>query len=183
MKKAKKFGKTQVTLAVMIVALAAAVGLNMKYSADQTNNTSSKYLGQAEYVNASVSGESSQTSSNKESDYFKNLREERQKTREEAIKVLEETLERTDLTEELKAETTVLLNAIAQATQQEASIETVLKAKGFKNVVAVISQSDVNVIVDGEIDGAKTAQIKDAVISQTNFSAADVKIISADEKN
>lgn len=185
MKKTKRFGKAQVALAVMVVALAAAVGLNMKYSAEQDGtsaNTSSKYLGQAEYVNASVSGESADKSSSGESKYFKELRENRQKTREEALDILEETLDRTDLSEDQRSETTAQINSIAQAAKQEAGIETVLKAKGFNNVVAVIGENDVNVIIDIELDAAKTAQIQDAVISQTNFAVADVKIIAAQEK-
>lgn len=185
MKKTKRFGKAQVALAVMVVALAAAVGLNMKYSAEQEGNpadASSKYLGQAEYVNASVAGESGDSSSENESTYFTELRKDRQKSREEALDILEETLDRTDLSEAQRAETTAMINALAQATEQEAGIETVLRAKGFKNVVAVIGENDVNVIVDVELDAAKTAQIQDAVISQTNFAVADIKIISAQEK-
>ncbi len=185
MKKTKTFGKAQVALAVMVVALAAAVGLNMKYSAEQEGNptdTSSKYLGQAEYVNASVSGESDDSSSNAESSYFTQLRKDRKESREEALDILEETLDRTDLSEAERAETTAMINALAQATDQEAGIETVLKAKGFKNVVAVIGENDVNIIVDGELDTAKTTQIQDAVISQTNFAVADIKIISSQEK-
>ena len=96
-KKTKKFTKAHLTLAIMVIALAAAVGLNMKYSADMGNSdTSSKYLGQAEYVNASAEEESDQS---KESDYFKNLRKERKSARDEALDIIEETLDRTDLTE------------------------------------------------------------------------------------
>ena len=57
----------------------------------------------------------------------------------------------------------------------------ILKAKGFKNVVAVVGEKDVNVIIEGTSDAAKIAQIQDAVLSQTPFTAADIKIISADE--
>ena len=60
MKKGKVFGKTQIALAIMVVALGTAIWLNMKYSTVSTStntNTSSKYLGQAEYVNAEVEQE------------------------------------------------------------------------------------------------------------------------------
>lgn len=176
MKKTKR-GRTQIALAVMVVALAAAIGLNMKYSAEQeqVSNTSSKYLGQAEYVNAEVELEDTET------DYFKKLRKERKAARDEALDVLEETLNNANLSESERQIALDKANALALAGDQEAAIETVLKAKGFTNVVAVVGQEDVNVIIEGTSDAVKIAQIQDAVLSQTPFTAADIKIISADE--
>ena len=182
MKKSKKFGKAQVALAVMVVALAAAVGLNMKYSSEQAgtqDGTSSKYMGEAEYVNASVSDESYDKDS--ENDYFTQMRKQRQTAREEALDILEETLDRTNLTDEDKAEALEKKNAIAAATEQEAAIETVLKAKGFKNVVAVIGEIDINIIVDVQPTSAQTSQIQDAVLSHTSFEISDIKIITAEQ--
>lgn len=176
MKKAKR-GKTQITLAIMVVALAAAVGLNMKYSAEQDKgtDTSSKYLGQAEYVNAEVSDDSD------EKDYFKNLRTERKQARDAALEILEETLDRDNLSQEERKAALDKTNALALAGDREAAIETVLKAKGFKNVVAIVGEKDVNVIIEGTSDAVKIAQIQDVVMAQTPFTSADIKIISADE--
>ena len=178
MKKAKR-GRTQVALAVMVVALAAAVGLNMKYSAEQDKktDTSSKYLGQAEYVNAEVDLEDS------EADYFKTLRSERKKARDEALDILEESLKNTNLSETERKATSDKISALALAGDKEAAIETVLKAKGYKNVVAVIGEKDVNIIIEGTSDATKITQIQDVVLSQTSFTAADIKIISADENS
>ncbi len=180
MKKAKK-GKTQLALAVMVVALAAAIGLNMKYSADETNkpDTSSKYLGQAEYVNAEVENQDKTA----ENEYFKTLWADRSKTREEALDILEELLAKTDLTAEEKKSAADKATALAAAVEQEAAIETILKAKGFKNVLVVIGDKDVNVIIDSAPDSAKTQQIRDAVLSKTEFTAADIKIITSNEKS
>ena len=58
-----------------------------------------------------------------------------------------------------------------------------IKAKGFKNALVVIGEKDVNVIVDTAPDTSKTLQIQDAVLSKTDFTAADIKIISADENS
>ena len=176
MKKTKR-GRTQIALAVMVVALAAAIGLNMKYSAEQeqASNTSSKYLGQAEYVNAEVELEDT------EANYFKKLRNERKAARDEALDILEETLNNTNLSEAERQSALDKANALALAGDREAAIETVLKAKGFSNVVAVVGEEDVNVIIEGTSDAVKIAQIQDAVLSQTPFTAADIKIISADE--
>ena len=56
MKKGKVIGKKQLILAVMVLALGAAVWFNMKYSGG------TKYLGEAQFVDNSASGEALETS-------------------------------------------------------------------------------------------------------------------------
>ena len=59
------------------------------------------------------------------------------------------------------------------------AIETILKAKGFNYSVVVIGDDDVNVVTLGkELETGETAQIRDAIISQTNLSAGKIKIIT-----
>ncbi|MEE0929337.1 MAG: SpoIIIAH-like family protein, partial [Acutalibacteraceae bacterium] len=140
---------------------------------------SSKYMGQADYVDAPVDSEGTQDSEDK---YFSGLRAERQKSREAALDIIEETLENKNITDEQRNSAMQQANALALATEQEAGIETILKAKGFVNVVVLIGEKDVNVIVDGNLDEARTARIQDAVMSQTDFTAADIKIIAAENK-
>ena len=142
-------------------------------------NNSSKYLGQAEYVNAEVSSQPDDKV--QEKDYFVKLRNDRNKTREDALDIIEETLDRTDLSSEEKKNAVDKAAAIATAAEAESAIETVLKAKGFSSVVAVIGEKDINIIIEGTSDTKKIAQIQDAVLSKTNFTAADIKIISASD--
>ncbi len=178
MKGSKKVKKGRIALAVMIAALAGAVWLNMSYtaaSADKKQDETSKYLGQAEFVNASVSEES------KESDYFKELRSQRKTAREEALAVLEESLEAEDLSSEQRTTLTEKTAWLAMASEKEAAIETLLKAKGIEKVLAVIGEEDVNVIVEGKVDAAATVKIQDAVLSQTDFSLSQIKIIGSDK--
>ena len=178
MKGNKKTKKGKVALAVMIAALAGAIWLNMNYtttSADKKKDETSKYLGQAEFVNASVSSES------KESDYFKELRKQRTDAREESLSIIEESLKSDKLTDEQKEKLTQKTEALAAAAEKESAIETLLKAKGFGSVLAVIGEEEVNVIVEGPIDSAATVKIQDAVISQTDFALPQIKIISSDK--
>lgn len=171
-----KFKKGQVALAVMVVALGAAVWLNMKYSGEiegAVADNSSKYLGQAEYVNTEVK--------EPENDYFKTLKEERTKAREDALEIIDETLDRETLSEEEKAAALAQAAAIAGNLEKETSIESILKAKGFSEVAVVIGEKDVNVVVgEKELSTAQTAQIKDAVTSHTSFLAGDIKIITVE---
>ncbi len=178
MKGTKKVKKGRIALAVMIAALAGAIWLNMNYTSTPSNkkeDETSKYLGQAEFVNASASEES------KESDYFKELRKERKAARDEALAILEEGLADKNISEEQKNKLTEKTAWFAMASEKEAAIETLLKAKGFENVLAVIGEEDVNVIVKGNLDAAATVKIQDAVISQTDFSLSQIKIIGSDK--
>ena len=76
MKKGKVFSKSQLTVAVMLVALGAAVWLNSKYLPSST-----KYLGETSYVSNTSSQQSVETSAKAEQDYFTSAKSEREKNR------------------------------------------------------------------------------------------------------
>ena len=68
MKKGKVFGKSQIVVAVMLLALGGAIWLNMKYTP-----SSGKYLGEASYVSGKNSVSAVETSAKAEKatgDYF-----------------------------------------------------------------------------------------------------------------
>ncbi len=180
MKKGKVFGKSHIALGIMVVALAGAIWLNMSYSKNSeeaAGDTGSKYLGQAEYVNNSLSGE--ETDSSPAQTYFNRLRSDRLKAREEAYGVIEEALTNTNLSDEGKKATLSRAAELAYRTEKEASIETLLKAKGFALCIAVIGDEDINIIVNaGEILPASVVQIQDIVLSQTDFSVSKIKIVA-----
>lgn len=181
MKKGKVFGKTQIALAVMVVALGAAVWLNMEYSSastDKVSNNSSKYLGQAEYVNAETEYEE-----NPVEEYFLELKKERKQARDEAVGIIEETLAGTGLSTDDREKLVIKTGELAERSEKEAAIELVLKAKGFNYVVAVIGDDDINIVtLSEELKSSEMAQIRDAVMSQTDFSAAKIKIVTMTEQ-
>ena len=176
MKKGKVLGKTQVAVAVMVAALALAIWLNMKYTP-----TSKKYLGEATYVNNTVSeSEAVQTAAKVQEtgDYFETAIKERETARKEAAETLEEFLKSSNLTEEEKKQGMAKAEAIALRAENENKIETLLKAKGFEKTVAVISDSGVSVVVKSEgLTSAQTLQIQDIVTAQTKVKLSDIKII------
>lgn len=180
MKKGKVFGKTQIALAVMIVALGTAIWLNMEYSAVPTANNSdasSKFLGQAEYVNAEVEEEDLTDI------YFAKLKKERKEAREESIGIIEESLANTNLSADDREKLLLKSENFAERTEKEAAIETILKAKGFYYVVVVIGDEDVNIVIlSDKLENSETAQIRDAVMSQTDFNASKIKIITMTEE-
>ncbi len=173
MKKGKVLGKSQVTVALMLVALGGAIWLNAKYLPSDT-----KYLGEASYVSISSDKNAVQTSAKAEADYFDESKKERSKAREEAIELIEETLDRDKLKEQDKKSAIAKTEEIASRMEQEANIETLLKAKGFKQAIAVINDTGITVVVKGEgLTSQQTLQIQDIVTSETEIPLANIKII------
>lgn len=174
MKKGKVFGKNQLAVTAMLVALGLAVWLNMRFTP-----SSSKYLGEASYVNATSSSKGAvETSAKVENDdYFTTVKKERASAREEAQELIEETLKNKKLTDEDKKSALAKTEEIAGRIESEGNIETLLKAKGFKNAVAVIGETGINVVVKSEgLTSAQTLQIQDIVTAETNIQLSNIKI-------
>ncbi len=186
MKKGKVFGKKQLTLAVMALALCGAVWLNMEYSAsgggfiadDDTEPTAS-YLGQAQFVDGDADDETVETSGSAKGDYFDEIRKERNETREEAIDELEDTAADAKLSADVKKAAIDKLAVLTSRMDTEASIEALLKAKGFKEVLAVIGDNDINITVRAEkLLENEIIQIQDIATSQSGLPLEKVKIIT-----
>jgi len=183
MKKKKIFGAKHIIAAALLLALSGAVWLNMQYSTAaggfvSTKDTSKdKNLGDTKYV-ANVS-ESSAIQTAATADYFSEAKADRKKSREEALALLEETLESPDIDNAAKAEATEKMTIIAERIEKEAAIETLIKAKGFEKVVVVISDNNITVIVlADELLPSQILQIQDAVTSQTEISLENIKIVN-----
>lgn len=174
MKKGKVLGKSQLTVALMVVALGGAIWLNTKYLPSDT-----KYLGEASYVGNSSEEEAVQTGAKADSaDYFSTAKKDRQKAREEAIELIEETLDNDNLKEGDKKSAIAKTEEIAARMEQESNIEALLKAKGFDKALAVINDTGITVAVKGEgLTSQQTLQIQDIITSETEITLAKIKII------
>ncbi len=173
MKKGKVFSKSQLTVAVMLVALGAAVWLNSKYLPSST-----KYLGETSYVNSTSKSQSVETSAKAEEDYFTSAKSEREKNRKKAIETVEETLKDSKLSETDKKDTLAKLQLISDRMEKENNIESLLKAKGFEKSLAIIGDDEINIVISSEgLTTANTLQIQDIVTSQTDIGLSKIKII------
>jgi len=176
MKKGKVLGKAQITVAVMVLALGAAIWLNAKYLPSDT-----KYLGEASYVgNTSDEGavETAAKAETNSGNYFADEKKEREENRKEACETIEETLKNDKLSEEDKKSALLKIEEIGARMERESNIESLLKAKGFENALAVISDSGISIIVKSEgLTSAQTLQIQEIATKETNIGLADVKII------
>ena len=176
MKKGKVLGKGQITVAVMLLALGAAIWLNTKYLPSE-----SKYLGEASYVNNSSSGEKYVETSAKveeKADYFTTTKKDREKARKTACETIEETLKSEKLTDEDKKSALAKLEEIADRIERESNIESLLLAKGFEKSVAVMNDNGITVVVKSEgLTSAQTLQIQDIVTSETSIPLGNIKIV------
>lgn len=114
-----------------------------------------------------------------EENYFTSTATNRQEARDEAIDVLKLISENTEASEEARAEAAEKISQIAVDIQNEANIETLVKAKGFEECVAVISEDSVSVIVSAEtLQASDTAKILSIVYETTGISPSKVSIIN-----
>ena len=114
-----------------------------------------------------------------ENDYFTSTALTRKQSRDEAIDVLTLIASSTDADATAKAEAQAKISAIATDIQNEANIETLVKAKGFEECVAVIGDGTVSVIVKAEsLQANEAAQILTIVYETTGIHPENVSIIN-----
>lgn len=178
-KKGSIFGKRQIILAVLVLALSAAVYLNWQFaSADGSaltgDSASSKYMGDAAYVN-----NPNTQSAAEEDPYFKQARADRESAREEALADLKEIADDVKTDEQAKRAAGEQAAQIAKNRETESSIETLLKAKGFSECIAVLGLEEISVVVKADpLLESQTVQINDVVLSQTGLPLEKITIVS-----
>lgn len=193
------FGKRQLVLAALVVALGAAVYLNWQFSDNKNllvtdTVASGKVLGEAQYVNennssvtasTTVSANAQPTGTNPESgisttasEYFAQTQLTRQQARDKAVDTIKGILEDIQSSEAAKAEAVKQAADIANNIQQEANIESLIKAKGFADCAVFIQNGECSVAVatKGLLD-SEAITIKDIVSGQSAISFEKIKIV------
>ncbi len=111
--------------------------------------------------------------------YFDNARYTRNQSRQEALALLNEIVNDQAVDEETRKNAYAEVVSYAKITEGEASLESVLKAKGFEECIVFLTSDTATVVVGGDaLTGAESAQIFDAVLAQTGFASGAVKIVT-----
>lgn len=122
---------------------------------------------------------STETGGEEENSYFTSTVTTRQEARDEAIEVLKLIYEDEEASEEARAEAGEKISKIALDIQNEANIESLVKAKGFAECVAIVSEDAVSVIVSAEqLTAAEAAQILTIVYETTGIQPSKISIIN-----
>ena len=176
--------KRHVVVLAVLVLVGTSVYLNWRY-ADNVAETG-KILGQATLVNQNGEGVT-QTGDNEgilsvSGSYFDTARLSRQQARDSAISMLQEAELDENATEDVLNEASLALQVLASYTVAEAQIESLVTAKGYEDCVVFMGEDSCSVVVadpDG-VDSTDAARIKDIVISETDYTAAQIKIMEAE---
>lgn len=177
MKKTKIIAKKQILTFAMVLALGAAVWLNVKFATNgsdtkSTGSISDAQLGSAKYVANTGVADSS--------DFFTKTKKERADTREEELEIIKDTLNSQKATEKQKQAATEQTKAITERMEKESAIESLLNAKGFSSAAAILGDNSCNVIVkkEKELEKSETIQILDIVMGETQLKAENIKIVA-----
>lgn len=111
--------------------------------------------------------------------YFALATLDRAQAREEALEVLQMIVDSTDAAASEKEEARESISRIAQEIEMEANVETLIKAKGFSDCVAVISNGKANVVVATEetLLPGQLAQIKEILYTKAEILPVNTTVI------
>lgn len=112
--------------------------------------------------------------------YFEETRLSRQKSRDEALDILQKTLKNSKLSDSEKTQATEELSKIIKDITTETDVENLIKAKGFADCVAFINGEKISVAVkvsNGDLTKQNVAQVRDIVLNKTTIDAKDIVVI------
>ena len=186
-----KFHKRQLILASLVAALGAAVYINWQFSGNKNLGAtdiieSTRELGEARYVNSTnidpnlENSPATPTPESSTKNFFASAQSNRQKAKEESEEKLKNLISEPNINAEIKNEINKQIEEIAKNSQQESSIENLIKAKGFEECIVSIQSGECSVIVSpGNLDENSAIVIRDIISGQSGITFDKIKITEA----
>lgn len=111
--------------------------------------------------------------------YFASTLLSRNQARDEALAVLQTVLANESAEESAKTQALTDISRIAMEIEKEANIESLIRARGFEDCIAVLSGDSASIIVksENELLQNHVAQISEIVYEQSGVLPVNVKII------
>ncbi len=160
--------------------IAGGIYLNWLYTEDQATGNFSDTLNADKLLSddLTVMGTEGEVDAavSTSTDYFAAVRLSRQQARDSAVTTLQEAMAYSDKDSQAGSQ----LDAIVQTALQEAQIESLVIAKGYADCVAYIGEDGISVAVaspEGGLKDADVALIADIVMSASNFSLPDIRVV------
>ena len=179
----KRFGLRNIVIVLSVLLIGAAVYVNWSmFGGDQGTGDLSGAGGGSNLVGTNNAGNDNVNAnggqnSNETVDFFAASQIERQRARDEAIEVLQSVVDDATALESAKQQALADIAAIAANIETEANIESLIKAKGFEECVAVISGDKANIVVKSEgLKPNQLSQILEIVYLQADILPANVTI-------
>ena len=184
----KQHWKRNLTVLTVVLFVAAAVYFNWSYN--QQFGAADADMVMAEDDAMEKAGVKPEQAPEKEteskepeepvSDYFAQARLTRQQSRDEALNLLEAASSADGASQETIDSAMTAIAAMASDSMTETRIENLLLAKGYADCVAYITGDSISVAVPSPADGltaAQVAAITDIITSDTDFAAAQLKVV------
>ena len=114
------------------------------------------------------------------SEYFAQMRLSRQKARDQAVELLQETIAYAEGEDTSKS--SAALEGIVGDALAESQIESLVVAKGYADCVAFMGAESISVVVDDAdgLDATDVARIMDIVVQETGYSPNQIKVLESD---
>ena len=117
------------------------------------------------------------------SSYFDTARLSRQQSRDNALSLLREASAQDNVEQGALDDANRAIQTLAGYTMLEGQIENLVIAKGYADCVAFMGENSISVVVSAAEDGLQTedvAKITDIVLSETEYTADQIKIMEAE---
>ncbi len=185
----KKLWKRNAVVVAVVLFICVAAYLNWSYSrvdSDATEaldtETTTRTLGEAVLVSSEEEQAENVIYSDAESmdSYFDSARLSREQARDEALAILQETMDDEQATEEARNMAAESITAMAACSLAESEIEGLVAAKGYSNCVAYVNDESASIVVgttDEGLTDTDVAIITDIVRDETGLTASRIKVI------
>lgn len=172
-----KIGKRNLIIVCAVLLVGIAVAVNWTVLAQRA-----KSAGQTPADTTPVNGNAEDTNvaADKSDSYFSAAAVSRQRSRDEAIEVLQGVIGDSTADGEAREAALASLTQMAKDMEAESNIESLIKSKGFAQCVAVVGNGSVSVVVgteDERLNPAQVAQINTIVYEQTGITPENIVII------
>lgn len=173
----RRVGKRNFIILGSMVLIAAAIAVNVvvfsRADADGYEDNQSTGVEDSDVQTESVDRADPDVDT-----YFSGVQVSRQRSRDEAIEVLQAVVDNVSSTEAAKNEALAEIQNMARVMEAEANIESLIVAKGFEECVAVISGDSASIVVKSDgLMASEISQINEIVFEQSGIKPINVKII------
>jgi len=168
----EKIGKRNIIVACAVLLIGAVVWVNWLLFDTEED-------GYSGYGNGTGTVNAQGIDNDSEDSYFATVQVSRERTRDEALEVLQSVVDNADADEAVKTQALSDINRLALEMSAEANIETLVMAKGFEDCVAVINGDGATVVVktaDESLLPNQIAQINEIVYEQAQIKPVNIKI-------
>ncbi len=176
----KKIDRRTMILLTLLVLLVASSYANYRLGVMSHAVTTSLPVARVLSAQPTATPTAAPVASGKEASSFAEYRTQRSQTRAQEIQMLDamiaDTAAGADMTDQARAQKLTLVKSM----EQETSLEGLLRAKGFGDVVVSAKPGAVTVVVaQAQLTQSEATQIMELTTHETGVAARDVKIIPA----